>query len=123
MISANLGAYGSVLVFMAMAFAVAAAAAVLPFLVARSTSHEAGRETPYECGFDAFSDARAKVDVRFCRVAILFIVFDLEIAFLFPWAATLGVIGWVGFASMMVFLGVLTVGLAYEWIKGALAWD
>ncbi len=77
----------------------------------------------YECGFDAFSDAHHKFDVRFYLVAILFIIFDLEVAFLFPWAITLGTIGWVGFWSMMVFLAVLTVGFIYEWRKGALDWD
>ena len=77
----------------------------------------------YECGFDAFSDARNKFDVRFYLVAILFIIFDLEIAFLFPWAVSLGTIGLFGFWSMVTFLGVLTVGLAYEWKKGALDWE
>lgn len=77
----------------------------------------------YECGFDAFSDAHSKFDVRFYLVAILFIIFDLEIAFLFPWAISLGAIGMFGFWSMMVFLGVLTVGFIYEWKKGALEWE
>ncbi|MBK5935039.1 NADH dehydrogenase subunit A [Rhodovulum imhoffii] len=77
----------------------------------------------YECGFNAFDDARMTFDVRFYLVAILFIIFDLEIAFLFPWAVSFGQIGMVGFWSMMVFLGVLTVGFAYEWKKGALEWD
>ena len=79
--------------------------------------------TPYECGFDAFDDARHKFDVRFYLVAILFIIFDLEIAFLFPWAITLGETGAFAFWSMMVFLGVLTVGFIYEWKKGALEWE
>ena len=77
----------------------------------------------YECGFDAFSDARNKFDVRFYLVTLLFIIFDLEIAFLFPWALALGDIGMFGFWSMMVFLGVLTVGFIYEWKKGALDWE
>ena len=77
----------------------------------------------YECGFDAFADARTKFDVRFYLVAILFIIFDLEVAFLFPWAITLGQIGLFGFWSMVIFLGVLTVGFIYEWRKGALEWD
>jgi NADH-quinone oxidoreductase subunit A len=77
----------------------------------------------YECGFDAFDDARMKFDVRFYLVAILFIIFDLEVAFLFPWAVALGKLGATGFWSMMVFLAVLTVGFAYEWKKGALEWD
>ena len=77
----------------------------------------------YECGFDAFSDARNKFDVRFYLVTLLFIIFDLEIAFLFPWAIALGKIGVFGFWSMVVFLGVLTVGFVYEWKKGALDWE
>jgi NADH-quinone oxidoreductase subunit A len=77
----------------------------------------------YECGFNAFDDARMKFDVRFYLVSILFIIFDLEVAFLFPWAAAFGDVGWFGFWSMMIFLGVLTVGFAYEWKKGALEWD
>lgn len=77
----------------------------------------------YECGFDAFDDARHKFDVRFYLVAILFIIFDLEIAFLFPWAISLGKIGLFGFWSMIVFLGVLTIGFIYEWKKGALDWE
>src|SRR5476649_206091 len=81
------------------------------------------KNSAYECGFSAFDDARAKFDVRFYLVSILFIIFDLEVAFLFPWAITLGKIGLFGFWSMMVFLGVLTVGFIYEWKKGALEWD
>ena len=77
----------------------------------------------YECGFNAFDDARMKFDVRFYLVAILFIIFDLEVAFLFPWAVAFGQLGAFGFWSMMVFLGVLTIGFAYEWKKGALEWD
>ncbi len=78
---------------------------------------------PYECGFEAFEDARMKFDVRYYLVAILFILFDLEIAFLFPWAITLNEIGKFGFVSMMIFLGVLAVGFVYEWKKGALEWE
>ena len=78
---------------------------------------------PYECGFEAFEDARMKFDVRYYLIAILFILFDLEIAFLFPWAVAFGKLGATGFWSMIVFLGVLTVGFAYEWKKGALEWD
>ena len=77
----------------------------------------------YECGFNAFDDARMKFDIRFYLVSILFIIFDLEVAFLFPWAVSFGEIGWFGFWSMMVFLGVLTIGFIYEWKKGALEWD
>ena len=79
--------------------------------------------SPYECGFDAFADTRNKFDVRFYLVCLLFIIFDLEIAFLFPWAISLGEIGLFGFWSMMVFLSVLTVGFIYEWKKGALDWE
>ena len=77
----------------------------------------------YECGFNAFDDARMKFDVKFYLVAILFIIFDLEVAFLFPWAVAFGDVGLYGFWSMMFFLGVLTIGFAYEWRKGALDWD
>ena len=77
----------------------------------------------YECGFDAFDDSRMEFDVRFYLVAILFIIFDLEIAFLFPWAITLGNIGILGFTSMMIFLFILTIGFIYEWKKGALDWE
>ncbi len=79
--------------------------------------------SPYECGFEAFEDARMKFDVRYYLVAILFILFDLEIAFLFPWAVVLPEIGFFGFAAMMVFLAVLVVGFVYEWKKGALEWE
>ncbi|RMH42555.1 MAG: NADH-quinone oxidoreductase subunit A [Gammaproteobacteria bacterium] len=78
---------------------------------------------PFECGFDPFEDARMKFDVRFYLVAILFIIFDLEIAFLFPWAIVIDSIGWFGFWTMMVFLGLLVVGFLYEWKKGALEWE
>ncbi len=80
------------------------------------------KNSAYECGFEAFDDARMKFDVRFYLVAILFIIFDLEIAFLFPWAVSLGAIGVFGFWSMMIFLGVLTIGFIYEWRRGALEW-
>ena len=79
--------------------------------------------SPYECGFEAFEDARMKFDVRYYLVAILFILFDLEIAFLFPWAVVINEIGLAGFLAMMVFLGILTVGFVYEWMKGALEWE
>ena len=79
--------------------------------------------SPYECGFEAFEDARMKFDVRYYLVAILFILFDLEIAFLFPWAIVLKEIGMFGFVSMMIFLGILVVGFIYEWMKGALNWE
>ncbi len=81
------------------------------------------KNSPYECGFEAFEDARMKFDVRYYLVAILFILFDLEIAFLFPWAVVLEEIGAFGFWSMVVFLGILVVGFIYEWMKGALEWE
>jgi len=81
------------------------------------------KNSPYECGFEAFEDSRIKFDVRYYLVAILFIIFDLEIAFLFPWAVALNEIGMAGFAAMMVFLGILVVGFLYEWKKGALEWE
>ena len=81
------------------------------------------KQSPYECGFEAFEDSRMKFDVRYYLVAILFIIFDLEIAFLFPWAVVLDEIGMFGFPAMMVFLGVLVVGFIYEWRKGALEWE
>ena len=84
---------------------------------------DAEKLSPYECGFEAFEDARMKFDVRYYLVAILFILFDLEIAFLFPWAIVLQEIGWFGFFSMMIFLGILVVGFVYEWKKGALEWE
>ncbi len=84
---------------------------------------DAEKLSPYECGFEAFEDARMKFDVRYYLVAILFILFDLEIAFLFPWAVVLPEIGFFGFAAMMVFLAVLIVGFIYEWKKGALEWE
>lgn len=81
------------------------------------------KNSAYECGFNAFDDARMKFDIRFYLVAILFIIFDLEVAFLFPWAVSLGTIGLVGFWSMVAFLGVLTIGFIYEWRSGALEWE
>jgi len=115
-------AYLPVLVFMGLAFFVAFAAMVMSFLLGRRRPYK-DKNDPYECGFAPFSDARARFDIRFYLVAILFIIFDIEVAFLFPWAVVLREIGWAGFASVMVFLGVLTVGFAYEWKKGALEWD
>ena len=84
---------------------------------------DAAKLSPYECGFEAFEDARMQFDVRYYLVAILFILFDLEIAFLFPWAVSLGTIGFTGFVAMMVFLAILVVGFIYEWKKGALDWE
>lgn len=94
----------------------------IPFVVGLRRP-DSEKLSSYECGFEAFSDARSKFDVRFYLVSLLFIIFDLEIAFLFPWAITLGKIGVFGFWSMMVFLGLLTVGFIYEWKRGALDWE
>lgn len=114
--------YLPILVFIGIASVVSLAAVVLSLLVAKQKP-DPDKLSAYECGFDAFDDARHKFDVRYYLVAILFIIFDLEIAFLFPWAVTLGDIGMFGFWSMVVFLGVLTVGFIYEWKKGALDWE
>ena len=114
--------YLPLVIFIGVSMAIALALLVAPFLVAYSKP-DPEKLSAYECGFNAFDDARMKFDVRFYLVAILFIIFDLEVAFLFPWAITFGELGWLGFWSMMIFLGVLTVGFAYEWKKGALEWD
>ncbi len=109
-------------VFIAVSLGIGAALLVTPFIVAYKQP-DPEKLSAYECGFNAFDDARMKFDVRFYLVAILFIIFDLEVSFLFPWAVVFGDIGLFGFWSMMVFLGVLTIGFAYEWKKGALEWD
>jgi len=96
---------------------------MLSALVIAVRNPDPEKVSAYECGFNAFDDARMKFDVRFYLVAILFIIFDLEIAFLFPWAVAFGEMSMTGFWSMMIFLGVLTVGFAYEWKKGALEWE
>mgnify|MGYP006275182723 CR=1 FL=1 len=96
---------------------------VLAALVIAIRRPDAEKTSAYECGFNAFDDARMKFDVRFYLVSILFIIFDLEVAFLFPWAAAFAENGWPGFWSMMVFLGILTIGFVYEWKKGALEWE
>ena len=114
--------YLPVVIFMGVAAAIAVILMITPILIAYR-SPDAQKMSAYECGFDAFDDARMKFDVRFYLVSILFIIFDLEVAFLFPWAISLGKIGLFGFWSMMVFLGVLTIGFIYEWRKGALEWD
>jgi len=106
------------------AFAISLSVALLILNYVRSTRRpDPEKLSPYECGFDAFDDTRHRFDVRFYLVAILFIIFDLEIAFLFPWAISLGKIGLFGFWSMIVFLGTLTIGFIYEWKKGALTWE
>ena len=114
--------YFPILMFLAVSIGLGIALMSLGLLFGtRKTSDE--KISAYECGFEAFDDAHMKFDVRFYLVAILFIIFDLEVAFLFPWAVTLGDIGLFGFWSMMIFLGVLTVGFIYEWNKGALDWE
>ena len=120
--TALIEAYLPIVVFIAVAAGLGLALMVAPFVVAyRNPDPE--KLSAYECGFNAFDDARMKFDVRFYLVAILFIIFDLEVAFLFPWAITFGGLGALGFWSMMVFLAVLTIGYVYEWKKGALEWD
>ncbi|MEL6734913.1 MAG: NADH-quinone oxidoreductase subunit A [Pseudomonadota bacterium] len=114
--------YLPVLIFMGVSLLIGLALLISPFLVAHQAPNDE-KLSAYECGFNAFDDARMKFDVRFYLVAILFIIFDLEVAFLFPWAVSFGSIGWLGFWSMMMFLGVLTIGFIYEWKKGALEWD
>lgn len=114
--------YLPLVIFIAVALGIGAALLIVPFLVAYKQP-DPEKLSAYECGFNAFDDARMKFDVRFYLVAILFIIFDLEVAFLFPWAVAFGQLGAFGFWSMMVFLGVLTIGFAYEWKKGALEWD
>ena len=114
--------YLPLIVFIGVSLFIAVALLVAPFLVAYN-SPDPEKLSAYECGFNAFDDARMKFDVRFYLVAILFIIFDLEVAFLFPWAITLGDVGLFGFWSMMIFLAILTIGFIYEWRKGALEWD
>jgi NADH-quinone oxidoreductase subunit A len=114
--------YLPILIFIGLAAVLGGALIVVPLVIAPSKP-DPEKLSAYECGFPAFGDARMKFDVRFYLVAILFIIFDLEVAFLFPWAITLGTTGVFAFWSMMVFLGVLTVGFIYEWKKGALEWE
>jgi len=114
--------YFTILVFLAIAGGLATAMVAASFLVARQRPNRE-KLSPYECGFEPFEDARIRFDVRYYLVAILFIIFDLEVAFLFPWAVSLADIGMFGFWSMVVFLAVLTIGFIYEWKKGALEWE
>jgi len=114
--------YLPILLFLGIATGLSAIMVIASLIVARQHP-DSEKLSAYECGFEAFEDARRKFDVRFYLVAILFIIFDLEVAFLFPWAVSLGKIGLFGFWSMMAFLGVLTVGFIYEWKKGALEWE
>jgi len=114
--------YIPILIFLAVGVLVGVVPVALGWLLAPNKPDSA-KLSPYECGFEAFEDTRMKFDVRYYLVAILFIIFDLEIAFLFPWAIVLEEIGMFGFLSMMLFLGILIVGFIYEWMKGALEWE
>lgn len=114
--------YVPALLFLCIATGIGLVLLSLGFVLGRGEKSDA-KLSPYECGFDAFEDSRLKFDVRYYLVAILFIVFDLEIAFLFPWAVALDTIGLFGMVAMLIFLGVLVVGFIYEWKKGALEWD
>ncbi len=114
--------YLPVLMFLGIAVAMAGAMVAMSYMIARQRP-DSEKVSAYECGFEAFDDARSKFDVRFYLVSILFIIFDLEVAFLFPWAVSLGEIGLFGFWSMVIFLGILTIGFIYEWRKGALEWE
>ncbi len=118
--------YFPILIFIIVGIAIG----VLPLIMTKGLTILLGNDnpdseklSPYECGFEAFEDARMKFDVRYYLVAILFILFDLEIAFMFPWAIVFQELGWFGFWSMMVFLGILVAGFIYEWKKGALDWE
>jgi len=114
--------YLSIFIFIFIAFGLSVVFIALNFLFA-PRNPDSEKLSAYECGFEAFSDSRMEFDVRFYLVAILFIIFDLEIAFLFPWAISLGSLGSLGFWSMIIFLSILTIGFIYEWKKGALDWD
>jgi NADH-quinone oxidoreductase subunit A len=118
--------YLPILLFLAVALALSASFVVLPMIVSRFTGSSnpyPDKVAEYECGFPAFEDSRAQFDVRFYLIAILFIIFDIEAAYLFPWAVSLETIGWAGWASMMIFLAELGLGFAYAWKKGALEWE
>jgi NADH-quinone oxidoreductase subunit A len=117
-----LASYLPLVIFIGVALAIGAALLIAPFIIAFQNP-DPEKLSAYECGFNAFDDARMKFDVRFYLVSILFIIFDLEVAFLFPWAITFKQVGLFGFWSMMAFLAVLTIGFVYEWKKGALEWD
>ena len=120
--NALLQEYLPLVIFIGVSLVIGLALLVAPFIIAyRQPDPE--KLSAYECGFDAFDDARMKFDVRFYLVSLLFIIFDLEVAFLFPWAVAFKDIGSFGFWSMMVFLAILTIGFIYEWRKGALEWD
>lgn len=122
----DLSQYLPILIFLGIAVGLSALFVFLPMGVSRLTgthNPDASKLSEYECGFPAFEDSRSQFDVRFYLVAILFIIFDLEAAFLFPWAVSLQDIGWAGWVTMMVFLGELALGLVYAWKKGALDWE
>ena len=118
----SLEQYPPVLLFILVGLAIGVAPQVIGFILGPNRPDPA-KNSPYECGFEAFEDARMKFDVRYYLIAILFILFDLEIAFLFPWAVALKEIGWIGFIDMMIFLAILVLGFVYMWIKGALDWE
>ncbi len=121
-LNGNLSEYFNILIFMGIALSLCCIVLLLSFWRGPKRP-DPEKLSPYECGFEAFSDARLKFDVRYYLIAILFIIFDLEIGFLFPWAVSLKQIGLFGFWSMMIFLTLLTIGFAYEWRKGALEWE
>ena len=114
--------YLPLVIFLGVSAFIGLALLIAPFAIAYSKP-DPEKLSAYECGFNAFDDARMKFDVRFYLVAILFIIFDLEVAFLFPWVLSFDSIGWFGFGSVMVFLTILTIGFVYEWKKGALEWN
>ncbi len=122
MLSEFLKDYLSIIIFLFIALGLSISFIVFNFIFSPKNP-DPEKLSAYECGFEAFDDSRMEFDVRFYLVAILFIIFDLEIAFLFPWAISLGSIGFLGFISMMIFLFILTVGFIYEWKKGALDWE
>ena len=118
----SLSEYMPILIFIFVALAISCLFVIANYLAAVSNP-DSEKNSAYECGFEQFGDSRMKFDVRFYLVTLLFIIFDLEVAFLFPWAVTFGTLGLFGFISMMIFLGVLTIGFIYEWKKGALEWQ
>lgn len=118
----DLAHYLPIVIFFCIALALATIIILIPRIFA-TYKPDSEKNSPYECGFEPFNEARREFDVRFYLVAILFIIFDLEITFLFPWAISLSLIGSVGFWSMMTFLAILTIGFIYEWKKGALEWE
>ncbi len=120
--SMNIDQYLPVLLFILIGMAVGVVPLALGYVLGPNRP-DAAKNSPYECGFEAFEDARMKFDVRYYLVAILFILFDLEIAFLLPWAVALKDVGGVGFVAVLIFLAILVVGFAYEWKKGALDWE